>query len=167
LLIDSLKLTLQHPLLGVGPGNFAPYMAAQAKVAGAFGLWVGTHNTYTQLSSEVGIPGLCLFLAVLVSSMLALGGISRRARRIPGKEASDIATMALALQTSFVAFCVCALFNHMAYELTIPLMAGITVAIRRAAPDELSRLEDAERRQEGAPDSFLQVLPNRSRVVAG
>jgi O-antigen ligase len=167
LLVDSLELTLQHPLLGVGPGNFAPYMADQAKLRGGFGLWVGTHNTYTQLSSEVGIPGLCLFLAVLVSSMLALGGISRRARRIPGKEASDIATMALALQTSFVAFCVCALFNHMAYELTIPLMAGITVAIRRAAPDELSRLEDAERRQEGAPDSFLQVLPNRSRVVAG
>ena len=75
--------------------------------------------------------------------------------------------MALALQTSFMTFCVCALFNHMAYELTMPLMAGITVAMRRAAPDELSRLEDVEMRQEGAPGPFLQVLPNGNLFVAG
>ena len=167
LLLNSVKITLQHPILGLGPGNFAPYFASQATASGIFAEWNGTHNTYTQLSSETGIPGLCLYLAVLVSSMRALGQIYRRARRIPGNEASDIATMALALQTSFMTFCVCGLFNHMAYELTMPLMAGITVAIRRAAPDELSRLEDAERRQEGAPGPFLQVLPDRSLYIAG
>jgi O-antigen ligase len=167
LLLNSVKITLQHPILGLGPGNFAPYFASQATASGIFAEWNGTHNTYTQLSSETGIPGLCLYLAVLVSSMRALGQIYRRARRIPGKEASDIATMALALQTSFMTFCVCALFNHMAYELTMPLMAGITVAMRRAAPDELSRLEDVEMRQEGAPGPFLQVLPNGNLFVAG
>lgn len=167
LLLNSLKITLRHPLLGLGPGNFGYYFADQATASGIFAEWNGTHNTYTQLSSETGIPGLCLYLAVLVSSMRALGQIYRRARRIPGKEASDIATMALALQTSFMTFCVCALFNHMAYELTMPLMAGITVAMRRAAPDELSRLEDAGRGQEGAPGPFLQVLPNGNLFVAG
>jgi O-antigen ligase len=166
-LLSSLKVTMRHPLLGVGPGNFAPYMADQAKSTGTFALWVGTHNTYTQLSSEAGIPALCLFVAALVSSMRALGRIYRRGRRIPGKEAHDIASMALALHTSFVAFCVCGFFNHMAYEVTIPLMAGITVAMTRTASKELNRLEDVESRQEVAPESSALVLPHRSRFVAG
>lgn len=167
LLLSSLQLTGQHPLLGVGPGNFAPYLAKHESAKGVSALWVGTHNTYTQVSSEVGIPALCLYVATLLSSMRALGRIYRRARGIPGEEAHDIATMALALHTGFIVFCICALFDHMAYEMTMPLMAGITVAINRAAPDELSRLEDAERRQEGAPGSFLPVLPKRRGSVAG
>jgi O-antigen ligase len=167
LLVGSLKLTIQHPLLGVGPGQFAPYMASQAKINRVHTLWVGTHNTFTQVSSEVGIPALCFYVAVLASSIRALRGIYRRARRIPGEQARDIATMALALHTSFMVYCVCALFNHMAYEMTMPLMAAVTVAMRRTAPDELSRLEDAERRPEGAPESFLPVLPDRTRAAVG
>jgi O-antigen ligase len=165
LLLSSLRLTVQHPLLGVGPGQFASYLATEAKGSGIYAEWNGTHNTYTQLSSETGIPGLCLFVAVLVSSLRALGRIYRRARSIPGKEADDIATMALALHTSFIAYCTCALFNHMAYELTLPLLTAITVAINRAAPDELNRVENAERRQMGAHGSFLPGFPNRSRSV--
>jgi O-antigen ligase len=167
LLLTSLRLTLQHPLLGVGPGQFAPYLASQAKAKGMSTGWVGTHNTYTQLSSEVGIPALCLYVATLMSSMRALGRIYRRAKRIPGKQAHDVATTALALHASFLAYCVCCLFNHMAYEMTMPLMAGITVAIRRTAPDELNRLEDAEGRQTIAPESFLPILRNRSGAIAG
>jgi hypothetical protein len=170
LLVDSVKLSLQHPLLGIGPGQYAVYSADQAKANGRFGQWIGTHNTYTQLSSEAGIPSLCLYVAILLSSMWALGRIYRRARRIPGDQARDIAVIALALHTSFLVYCVCALFNHMAYELTMPLMAGITVAMNRAAPDELNRLEDAERRQKVAAESSPPVLrnpsPHGSRSVA-
>jgi len=171
MLVDSVKLSLQHPLLGVGPGQYAVYSADQARANGRFGQWIGTHNTYTQLSSEAGIPALCLYVGALLLSMRALGRIYRRARRIRSEQAHDIAATALALQTSFIVFGVCALFNHMAYELTMPLMAGITVAMKRAAPDELNRLEDAERRQAVAAESLLPVLPNpsphRSRFVAG
>jgi O-antigen ligase len=165
LLVSSLELTRQHPLLGVGPGQFASYVAKQSAATGAFALWVGTHNTYTQLSSEAGIPALCLYVAVLLSSIGALQRILRRARLIQGEQARDIAATALVLQTSFIAFCVCAMFNHMAYEMAMPLMAGITVAISRAAPGELSRLEDAARVQKGVPGSVRLVgcvLPNRS-----
>jgi len=167
LLRTSLDLTLRHPLLGVGPGQFAPYVAGVAKDKGMLTGWNGTHNTYTQLSSEAGIPALCLYVATMLVSMRGLQRICRRARGVTGGEARDIASMALALHASFIAYCVCALFNHMAYELTMPLMAGITVAIRRLAPDELNRLEDAERRQVGVPLSFLPVSPKRSRFVAG
>ena len=155
LLKDSLKVTASHPLLGVGPGNFAPYCAEMAKAKGRPGLasWLGTHDTYTQLSSEAGIPALIFYLAVLVASVRALQRIYRRAERIPGNQARDIAYMALALHTSFVTFCIMCFFNHMAYGPTMPLMAGITVAMMRTAPDELRRMEEAARVSKAGDDS--------------
>jgi putative inorganic carbon (HCO3(-)) transporter len=52
---QSVEMTMQHPLLGVGPGNFAVIS----------GTWHVTHDSYTQLSSEGGIPALLLFLIIL------------------------------------------------------------------------------------------------------
>jgi len=165
---DSLSVTASHPFLGVGAGNFAPYCAAieKEKARPGYAAWVGTHNTYTQLSSEIGIPGLIFYLGVLVCSMRALQQIVRRARRIPGNQARDIAYMALALHTSFVAFCVVCLFSHMAYEPTMPLMAAITLAMSKTAPDELTRLEEAARVSNAAAgdSKFPRAKPSPTRA---
>lgn len=163
----SIELTLKHPLFGVGPGQFGGYNAGQAQASGTVGDWHGTHNTYTQISSEAGIPALCLFVAAVLFSMRTLTRIYRRARLVSGDEARDIAAMALALHTSFIAYCICALFNHMAYELTMPLMAAIAVAIGRAASDQLNRLEDAARGQTGASGFISPVVSNRRISFAG
>jgi O-antigen ligase len=159
MLMSSLKLTIQHPLLGIGPGDFAAYLADEAKSRNALAYWVGAHNTYTQLSSEAGIPALCLYLGTLISSLRALSRVSRRGRRIPDDRARDICTAAQALSASFVVYCVCGLFNHMAYEPTMPLMAGIALAISRAAPEELGRLEAAIAGQRGVRISLAAVSP--------
>ena len=168
LLKDSLKVTASHPFLGVGPGNFAPYCADQVKKNPTrFAAWVGTHNTYTQLSSEVGIPGLIFYLGVLVASMGTLQRTYRRAERIRGNQGSDIAYMAMALHTSFVAFCVVCFFSHMAYEPAMPLMAAIAVAIGKTGPDELRRMEEAARVSDAAGDSKLPRAnpgPTRART---
>jgi len=55
LLVESLKITARRPIFGVGAGQFASYS----------GMWQPTHNTYTELSSESGIPALVLFLLVI------------------------------------------------------------------------------------------------------
>ena len=167
LLEDSLSVTASHPFLGVGAGNFAPYCAAKEKEKARpdRAAWVGTHNTYTQLSSEIGIPGLIFYLGVLAWCMRALQQIVRRARRIPGNQARDIAYMALALHTSFVAFCVVCFFSHMAYEPTMPLMAAITLAMSKTAPDELRRMEEAARGSNAAGDSKLpRANPSPARA---
>lgn len=175
LLVTSLQVTVRHPLLGVGPGNFAPYTAEQAKANGRNGYWVGTHNTYTQISSEAGIPALCVYLAILGGSIAALRRIRRRAMGIPGDEARSIANMALALQTSFIAFAILCPFNHMAYEPTMPLLAALAVAVSGAAPVELSRLEDAGTSAEAGSNSAIPPLmsanpagkdPRRVRAAA-
>jgi putative inorganic carbon (HCO3(-)) transporter len=51
----SIEITKEHPLFGVGPGNF-PQVS---------GLWHTTHNSLTLLSSEAGIPALILYMMIL------------------------------------------------------------------------------------------------------
>ena len=67
LLIQSLKMTFRHPLFGVGPGIF-PWVGFEQRKAefGSGGLPFQTHNTYTQISSETGIPGFIFFAATMV-----------------------------------------------------------------------------------------------------
>lgn len=104
LLIDSLKITATHPVFGVGPGNFASYT----------GLWRVTHNTYTQLSSECGIPALILFLILLRRAFLNLFYL-RKIPHNPDKEKMQL--FVRALSASFVAYLVGAFFCSSAYEL--------------------------------------------------
>jgi O-antigen ligase len=141
LLLTSLRYTIQHPVFGLGPGQFAPYTAEMAKLAGRRTNWNSTHNTYTQVSSEAGIPALAFFVAALVFCFKDLNAVGRRARQIPLEAASDISKMTVAMQSSFIAYATCAVFSHTAYELTFPLMAGLAAALSRAAAAELPRLE--------------------------
>ncbi len=59
LLLVSLSLTVHHPIFGIGPGSF-PAIS---------GTWQPTHNTYTGLSSEAGLPGVFLFTTVMILSL--------------------------------------------------------------------------------------------------
>src|SRR4051812_38105462 len=69
LLIQSLQMTLQHPIFGVGPGDFSFVSWDQRKAStGVGGESLVSHNTYTQISSETGLPGFFFFAATLVFS---------------------------------------------------------------------------------------------------
>ena len=66
LLRHSLIFTIRHPLFGVGPGMFVVADDAYMKTLGfRQGSWLGTHNSYTQVSSELGIPGFLFFVTAV------------------------------------------------------------------------------------------------------
>jgi putative inorganic carbon (hco3(-)) transporter len=120
LLVTSLKVTATHPVFGVGPGNFPPYT----------GLWLVTHNTYTQLSSECGIPALILFLILMWRAFLNL----REVRKIPrSKENEPMHLYAGALTASFAAYALGAFFSSSAYELFPYYMIIYTTLLHRLA----------------------------------
>jgi putative inorganic carbon (hco3(-)) transporter len=98
---QSVELTLQHPLLGVGPGNFESVS----------GTWHVTHDSYTQLSSEAGIPALLLFLAIL---WWAFSNV-RLAQRIVPRQ-SELGLLVSALRATLASFVVGALFCSVPYH---------------------------------------------------
>jgi putative inorganic carbon (hco3(-)) transporter len=104
LLIKSLAVTATHPLFGVGPGNFQSYTRS----------WLVTHNTYTQLSSECGIPALILFLLLLRRAFLNLRYL-RKLPLIPENE--ELRHYANALTASLAGYLLGAFFSSSAYEL--------------------------------------------------
>ncbi len=61
LLIDATQVGLEHPLTGVGPGNYVMYSYNKHF----------SHCTYTELLANCGIPGLVLYL-ILVSSFISV-----------------------------------------------------------------------------------------------
>jgi O-antigen ligase len=62
------RLTADHPLLGVGPGNFQAYFfRATDRPSGSL-LLTQVHNTYLDVASELGVIALILFVSFLAMS---------------------------------------------------------------------------------------------------
>ncbi|MGH9680570.1 MAG: O-antigen ligase family protein, partial [Candidatus Acidiferrales bacterium] len=70
LLLRSLVVTKEHPLFGVGAGNFEQVS----------GNWHVTHNSFTEMSAEGGIPALILYVLILWSGFKNLMAAKRLAR---------------------------------------------------------------------------------------
>jgi O-antigen ligase len=118
LLKQSVMTTLQHPLFGVGPGNF------QATA----GQWRVAHNTFTQLSAEAGIPALVLFLWLLERAYRNLR-LSRKTAFY--QENREFRILTGALLASLASYVVGALFSDTAYELFPYYLVAYTVVLYR------------------------------------
>jgi len=124
----SMRYTLMHPLFGVGPDQFSNAVEQEAARSGRHEPWLGTHNTYTQISSECGIPALIFYAAVIVLCLrsnfrLYLRTRDRRAHR-------ELAALSRCLLAGTCVYAVSACFFHMAYSADLPLLAGFTVALQ-------------------------------------
>ena len=68
LLETSALYSIEHPLFGVGPGEFEDQEAAIAKESNRHAAWQVPHNSYTQISSEAGIPAFVFQVAALIGT---------------------------------------------------------------------------------------------------
>lgn len=115
----SFWVTLRYPLTGVGMGNFH-YKSVQELV---------THNSYTQVSSEMGIPALIVYLMFMIYPL-------RRLRRIEAETVDDPKRRryhywSIGVQASIVAYMVASFFGAVAYHWYIYYIIGYAVAMRR------------------------------------
>jgi O-antigen ligase len=112
----SLVVTAHHPLLGLGAGNFEGYTET----------WHVTHNTYTELTSECGIPALILFLCIIVITFRNL----KRVRKTSFyKENAEARLYTAGLWASLAAYLVGAFFASTAYQLFPYFLVAYTTAL--------------------------------------
>jgi O-antigen ligase len=132
LLKRSLIITLKHPLFGVGPSNFEVAENQMAMDEGKRrGAWLGTHNTFTQVSSECGIPAFLFYCAIIILSLKKSYSLYRRTKYRP--DLQEINTQALAVNYSLIAFLVTGIFVHAAYTSLLPVLSGLVVSLVRTA----------------------------------
>ena len=133
----SLVTTLQHPLFGVGPGQFAVYVAKEKTKTGEWAEWLGTHNSYTQISAECGIPCLICYVAVIAICFRLNFRMFKITRGDPGFR--EVAGLSFTLLSMILAYAVCTNFFHMAYTSTLPNIAGTTLALYWATKQKIQK----------------------------
>jgi O-antigen ligase len=137
LLKRSLILTLRHPLLGVGPGQFPEVVGKEFKAEGKRIPYLNTHNTYTQISSESGLLGLFAYLGVLFMAIRSNFRLYRLASR---HRQTTLANMAFCLLIALTSYSVTSLFHHVAYSRQLPTLAGMSLALWFAARPLVERV---------------------------
>jgi O-antigen ligase len=136
LLKASLRITAKHPIFGVGLGNFVVAYNDERSDAGLVGHWEATHNAYTQMSADTGIPSLVLYLGAIFSAFVAIRKIRKETKKLPAFHVAYRASSVLMVAT--VAYVVSGLFTSNAHEFYLPALLGLSVAVSRAATRELA-----------------------------
>jgi hypothetical protein len=121
LLIKSLEVTAQHPLFGIGLGNFSIIS----------GSWHVTHNSYTQMSSEGGIPAFLLYVLILRRGFANLSVVKRLVR-----VGSELDLLAGGLRASLAAFVVGSFFSSQAYNFFTYFLVAYTTTLYQISARE-------------------------------
>ena len=118
LLILSIIVTLRNPW-GIGIGNF-PIVGIRNLV---------THNSFTQVSSELGILGLIAYVTFLVSPFRKLGAIERTL--YAKKDQNWFYYLSIGLQASIIGYMFSSFFVAVAYNWFVYYLIAYAVAFRR------------------------------------
>lgn len=140
LLQESIVVTFEHPVVGVGIGNFPYYTGATIREVSGFS-WLSTHNIYTQISSEAGIPAFVLLLMFFSTMIRHAYMASRVSAATENREAYYLARASLA---SVLIFSFQGFFAHLGYACLLYYLAAIIAGGYRIS-QELNRVDDAKR----------------------
>lgn len=142
----ALRTVEEHPIIGVGFGSFSyvsqelilntPGVDPQVLQLRDEGENFVVHNTYLGTAAELGLIGLSLYLAVLISTVLALRRTAARAALLG---APFVGRVAHALVLGLAAWAIATVF----LSGETARMLWIVVAIALALPKMLERLERA------------------------
>jgi O-antigen ligase len=142
LLKESFRAFLQHPITGVGAGQFKNYDPEGRQQA-----WRESHNVILQVAAELGIFGLGVLLFLIGRAALAGRQIRRLLRRAGARaqrrksprasttvltddERTWIEGYTAATTAALVGWVVCALFASVAYNWTFYYLLALAVAPR-------------------------------------
>jgi O-antigen ligase len=167
LLLTSIALTFEHPLVGVGPGNFPTAVYDASKAAGhPHNEWLVTHNSYTQMSSETGLVGFIIFVALITSSFKNCAFVFGRSKPEGITPDMDAFNSAKYLLLSLAGLSVCIFFLAIGYEFTIYVIAGLTVSVRRAFQERTAASAEAAEALE-EPQNAVAPTPYFTPAYAG
>jgi O-antigen ligase len=115
----SVWVSLRYPITGVGIGNF--YHKSPRNLV--------THNSYTQVSSEMGIAAMVVYIMFLVYPI-------RRLRLIENQTYENATQrrfyyLSIGLQASLIGFMVSSFFGSVAYQWYVYYLVGYAICLHR------------------------------------
>ena len=155
-LFRSIYIALRHPLLGIGMGNYQPEMSYKGLV---------THNSYTQVASEMGMTALACYTMFILTPLKKLAQIGRET--FETRRDSRFYYLALGLQASLLAYLVSSIFLSVAYVWYVYYLVAYAVCLRRLYESETGRVVVPEERKDRPTVSVPEtsVLSGRKTVM--
>ena len=143
LLKEGIELTLTHPLFGVGMGVFPSAASELSESRGEHPLWLVSHNSYVQASSEMGFVGFALLVATFGACLIGIFKLDAMARRY---QLAEVRSMSLCILLCFTALMIHYFFDAAAYDVYLPMAAGLCTSLFMTAQPLVA---EAERRVGG------------------
>jgi O-antigen ligase len=137
LLEEGLKAFIDHPITGVGIGQFKNYNPPDRKEK-----WRETHNSLLQVAADLGFFGLSAFAFLIFCASVAASQARRllapRRRNAPDPlrqtmndhDRESLYAYATALTAGLIGWFVCSLFASVAYSWTFYYLLGLLVSTR-------------------------------------
>jgi O-antigen ligase len=137
---EGIEAFLEHPVTGVGVGQFKNYNPPERKER-----WLETHNVLIQVAAETGFFGLLAFSFLLIAAATATITTQRRVRYALRRgavrdedrddDARALGEHMLGLSAGLIGWFVCAMFASVAYNWTFYYLLALVVAARELARD--------------------------------
>lgn len=150
----GVQMFADHPVLGVGTGMFSAAYGKDYRDPGfPYNTWWTAHNTVIQVSAEMGLLGLALWIGLVISGFSSLRTARRRISLsdLDDRVKAPLSWMISALQTSLAGFILGAMFLSRAYDWILVIILAMIIAFLRMT--ERLSLDRAEVRWSGAPRS--------------
>jgi O-antigen ligase len=138
LLKEGIELTLTHPLFGIGMGVFPVAASALSESRGEHPLWLVSHNSYVQTSSEMGFVGFFLFVGMFGVCLISILKVDSVAQRL---HLTEVRNMSLCILLSFTALMIHYFFDAAAYDVYLPMAAGLITSLFMTAQPLIAEAE--------------------------
>ena len=162
---SGLHFISEHPVLGVGANCFGIADGATHR-----GRWRVAHNTFVEVTAEIGLVGGLVFIGNFILALARVYRVGRVSERLPGRR--ELMLWSYAVTASMVGFATCAFFLSHQYTWHYYYLIGFSVVLQRIARREgvweavaAARVEKARQirwRRFRRPGEGLRPLKNRS-----
>ena len=133
-LIVGWRMFADHPLVGVGAGNFQSRYLEYAASVGILrsGEQLAPHSLITQVASETGLLGVVVFGSIVAG---AFAGLRRSRKAFLAIDLTEDARLVAAIRNALTGYLVASLFLHAAY----PQVLWLLLALAWATPQCVRR----------------------------
>jgi O-antigen ligase len=157
-MLAALKVFLDHPILGVGPGQYTPFYSKEYQLDPdiAFRYLPKTrraHTLYFEMAAETGFLGITTFMAIVLLVMTRLWHMRRRWLYIR----PDLAHLATAFLLSLVAYLGTAVFLHFSFQRYYWLLLAVAGAALQVLRSEIMSADRQEEAVLANPDAWHDV----------
>lgn len=156
LLERAAVVAANHLVIGVGMGNYSIYSIHEQRA----------HNSFLEISAELGVAGLIAYLIMLVAPLRSLRRIEKESLDGHRRGRQEMYYLIAAVQASLVAYIVCSCFGSIQYHWFLYYPLAYAISLKRIyAADSPEPLAEKTTRQRVRAVLWKSHQKNRGLLI--